>query len=670
MSDPDESGTTRVRDLVVRAHGSTVLVLHRSTADEESAGLLGAVPVDPGDGLVLASPAAVQAGGFRTALRKACRAAVSAAERTRRAPADRPRLWLAVPALGERGRGRPQGQKLAREFDAEVFAPSGPVRLVAGGCVYAGDEDHRWMRFVEDAPGEAHGTRYPRPGWEDRLPRGSGYDGTLHLRPVPAGLAAVPGGGEPLLELAKWIPFSADRPRLVLGGRGLVPHQAAALLRRFPEAVRTRMQLVPLDQATATGEWRAELVRMLGHEVVSTVGPLQRQGEADSAHLVDVLGAPTWRPFAAALRHGPDGRVTVVQANPPPRGWVPAGPLSYRWGGSTELQPTPHEITAKVVPAGLALVPASKAASSMAADRLAFEPDRLTITVGVPCTAVPEGVALALNRVLSGLDREQLARVRILVLGVADRAARSALLAASGELRGRIAFPKVLAADLGHEEQSTLRMQRTAAAPAEAQRVERTQVIPSAAVDAQAGADARVERTQVISRADLAVSAVEETAEVAAVEDAPVEEESAAVGEGTPGVERTVVVDRSAVEQALAAAPAEPPAASAPAAEEPTGEQTPAEAAPPTAAGPPNITMSSGPAPTSGETVRVDVAALRTAAGTAPADPAGAPREPTTTSSAPTESASPTERTAALPPVSPEDDAATERPATAHASST
>ncbi|MCA1185258.1 MULTISPECIES: hypothetical protein [unclassified Saccharopolyspora] len=611
MSDLDESGTARVRDLVVRAHGSTVLVVRRSAADEESAALAGAVPVGPGEGLVLTSPAAVQAGGFRTALRKACRAAVAAAERTRN-PAEPPRLWVAVPSLGERGRGRPQGQKLARELGAEVHAPSGPVRIVAGGCAYAGDEDHRWIRFTADGPGEAHGTRFPRPEWEDRLPRGSGYDGTLHLRPVPAGLAAALDGAEPVLELARWIPVAPARPRLVIGGRGLLPHQVAALLRRFPEPVRLRMQLVPLDQWTASGGWLAELSRTLGHEVVSTIGPLQQLGGLEAAHLVDAIGAPTWRPFAAALRHGADGRIAAVQANLAPRGWMPAGPLAYRWSGSPEVQPTPHEIIAKVVPAGLALVPASKVASSTSADRLSFETDRLTITVGVPCTPMPEGAALALHRVLGGLDREQLARVRILVLGVADRAARSALLSAAGELRGRVAFPKVLSAPL-REEDATLRVHRQATAPAEAERTQRVE---------------RVERTQVVRAADVAAA---EKPDALRTGGAPAQAASA------PAAEETTVVRAADVAAAAGASTEQEAGTNNGAAPAKSGSTAAAAtAAGPSAAGAPPITMSGGPVPTtSAETVRVDVSTLRaamtaepeheaTAEAAAPAEPGAA----------------------------------------------
>ncbi|GAA3362831.1 hypothetical protein [Saccharopolyspora gregorii] len=647
MSDLDESGTARVRDLVVRAHGSTVLVVRRSAADKESAALAGAVPVGPGEGLVLTSPAAVQAGGFRTALRKACRAAVAAAERTRN-PAEPARLWVAVPSLGERGRGRPQGQKLARELGAEVHAPSGPVRIVAGGCAYAGDEDHRWIRFTADGPGEAHGTRFPRPEWEDRLPRGSGYDGTLHLRPVPAGLAAALDGAEPVLELARWIPVAPARPRLVIGGRGLLPHQVAALLRRFPEPVRLRMQLVPLDQWTASGGWLAELSRTLGHEVVSTIGPLQQLGGLEAAHLVDAIGAPTWRPFAAALRHGADGRIAAVQANLAPRGWMPAGPLAYRWSGSPEVQPTPHEIIAKVVPAGLALVPASKVASSTSADRLSFETDRLTITVGVPCTPMPEGAALALHRVLGGLDREQLARVRILVLGVADRAARSALLSAAGELRGRVAFPKVLSAPLREEEHATLRVHRQATAPAEGERTQRVE---------------RVERTQVVRAADVAAAqkpdalrtgsapaqaapapAAEETTVVRAADIAAAEKPDALRTGSAPAqaapespAEETTVV-RAADVAAAAGASTEQEAGTNNGAAPATSGSTAAAAtaAGPSAAGAPPITMSGGPVPTtSAETVRVDVSTLRaamtaepeheaTAEAAAPAEPGAA----------------------------------------------
>ncbi|MCX2731517.1 hypothetical protein OOZ19_14825 [Saccharopolyspora sp. NFXS83] len=454
MSEP-EVEPVRVRDLIVRPLGSTVLILHSAGNDETERRVFATVQVAPGDGLVLASADAVRGNGFRTALRHACRMALTAAGRSRPSDSDSPRLWLAVSRSGRSdGRGRSTAQKLAREFSADVFAPDGPVTFVVGGSIFTGTDHHGWVRFPSGGPGELHSARYPQPPWEPLLPRGVVHDGGLHTKPVPAGLAAAASEEAAAEEISHAVAVSAEHPRVVLGSPGGPPiaaHQVAALLRRFPGSVRERMQLVPASPETASPQWLGRLASLVGQDVVAATGLIRHGGHSEFTFVPDESGNPVWRPLPALLRYSPDGQVTPVLAGPAPQGWLPAGPTRFRWGAMTEPQPTPHEIVAKAVPAGLALLPAPRAAITGSADRLAHEPDRLTVTVGWPCTPLPEGMPVALHRLLSGLDAEQLERVRVLVLGIAAEAVREQLRTAAGQLAGRVHFPAVLPAGAGAE---------------------------------------------------------------------------------------------------------------------------------------------------------------------------------------------------------------------------
>lgn len=454
MSEP-EVEPVRVRDLIVRPQGSTVLILHSSGGDEAEQRVFGAVPVAPGDGLVLAAAKAVRASGFRAALRHASRTAVTtAAARAKDAGTGPPRLWLAISGAGRLdGRGRSTAQKLAREFAVEVYAPDGPVTFVAGGSIFTGADHHGWVRFpAGGGAGELHSARYPQPPWEALLPRGAVHDGGLHAEPVPAGLAASATAETTADEVWHAVAVSAEHPRIVLGGpQGpvIAPHQVAALLRRFPHAVRERIQLVPAHPEPASPQWLGKLAALLGHDVVSATGLIRHGVHAEFTLVPDQRGGPSWLPLAALLRYSPDGRVEPVLAGAPPRGWVPAGPLVFRWGGMTDPHPTPHEVIAKVVPAGVALLPAPRAGLPGAADRLSFEPDRLTVVLGWPCTPLPEGMPAALNRLLSGLDAEQRVRARLLVQGIASESMREQLRGAAGPLADRLRFPAVLPAAAG-----------------------------------------------------------------------------------------------------------------------------------------------------------------------------------------------------------------------------
>ncbi|WP_338600116.1 hypothetical protein [Saccharopolyspora sp. SCSIO 74807] len=451
---PAEPDPIRVRELTVEPHGATVLIL-QSTGDEAERRLFRSIPVAAGDGLVLASAPAIRSGTFRQALRHACRLALTAAARRRPSTSDQPRLFLAMSGAGAvDGRGRALAQKVSREFAAQIYAPDGPVTFVLGGSIFAGADHHGWVRFTGGRRCELHGARYPRPDWENQLPRGVVTDGGLHTRPVPAGLAVSGSASSAEDVVSHAVAVSAEHPRLVLGSPGgepIAPHRVAALLRRFPRALLERMQLVPADPATITADWLGSLAEIVGQELTSSAGLIRHGGQAggrpEFVFVSDDRGNPRWQPFAALLRHLPDRRSLPLLAAAPPDGWIASAPLQYRWARSPGPQPGPHEVVAKVVPAGLAMLPAAQAATAVSADRLAFEPARLTIALGSPCTPLPAEMPVRLHHLLNGLTPEQRACARLLVLGVAGRQARAELFAAAGAMAGQLVFPTVLSAD-------------------------------------------------------------------------------------------------------------------------------------------------------------------------------------------------------------------------------
>ncbi|MER5387739.1 hypothetical protein [Saccharopolyspora sp. NPDC002686] len=444
-----ESASKQVRDLVLEQHGPSVLILHTADGDVAEHQLFRTIPVAAGDGLVLASARAIRSKAFRPALRQACWMALEAA--TPHQSSGRSRLFLALAGAGQgNGRGQALAQKISREFRADVFAPDGPLTFVPGSSIFAGTDDHSWVRFSPGKVRELRGTRYPRPEWENLLPRGVVRDGELHTRPIPAGLAVSASPMSAAFAISHVVAVSHVHPRFVLGSpedEPIEPRQVAALLSRFPWRLRQRIQLVPADPRTAVAEWLGKLAALAGHDVISTTGLVRTWDRSEYVVVPSGPESSPWQPFSTLLRHTPDGQVLPVQASAPPRGWVASGPLQYRRSSAAGQQPGPHEVVAKVVPSGLCLLPASQAAKPGSADRLAFEVDHLTITLGWPCAPLPEDMPAALRDLLSGLRHEQLARVRIQVLGLADDQLRADLREVVDLVGAPIQFPVLLSAD-------------------------------------------------------------------------------------------------------------------------------------------------------------------------------------------------------------------------------
>ncbi|WP_188984522.1 hypothetical protein [Saccharopolyspora thermophila] len=344
------------------------------------------VPRLPGNSVVLASASALRDPAMPAALRVACRQARTAGP---------VRLWLAVPGLAATDWGRP----LAAELGAEVLVPEGPLTIVPDGSLFAG----RWWLFRPGGSAVPVGSRYPTPPWEALLPESSGAIA------VPAGLLV--GGTKADHAAAQSVAVAQQHPRILLGAVA-APEQVATLLGQLPSELRLNCELVPMAPETRTAEWFQKVATLLGDDVLATTGPVRHSPDTGTSVVVpDEQGRPAWRAFAAVLRHTPTGQARVVRIGPPPDGWE-ARSMHYR---REDL-----DVVARVVPAGLALVAAAEAGQLSAADRLPYEPDRLTVVIGSTGTPVSRAFADALRTLLGALPAGCLARLRLTVLGTVD----------------------------------------------------------------------------------------------------------------------------------------------------------------------------------------------------------------------------------------------------------
>ncbi|MGP4017772.1 hypothetical protein [Saccharopolyspora sp. 5N708] len=431
-----ETNHTRAGSLFVEAHGGKAVIRHRDDQDEQQVRLFAAVQNAPGNAVVLASTTAGRDPGFRAALRDACEVALSSVPKSHR-------LWVAVPGLARTDpKGNSPAQKLAKEFAVHVLAPDGPLTLTADGTIFAGDDHHSWQLFAPKDQKRRYGARYPLPHWEALMPRGAVTASDLRAEPIPAGiLVHADAPGEDWIGIGAGLPVSPQHPRVLLGRPGDVPispRRLAALLSRFPTAFRSNLQLVPTDPEAASTGWMKRLAELLGHDVFAATGYLHHEElGVESAVLYDEFGRRSWQPFPVALRYSASGQTRVVAAAPAPLGWFRSAPLEYREVEATGAAPAPDEITARVVPAGLALTTAGE---SGAADQLAFEPDRMTVVIGSPVTPLAGGTPRALHRLITGLHPEHRGRLRLLVLGAAHERMREAIRSAVGELADRVEF--------------------------------------------------------------------------------------------------------------------------------------------------------------------------------------------------------------------------------------
>ncbi|SDQ17719.1 hypothetical protein SAMN04489718_0627 [Actinopolyspora saharensis] len=457
MPTPEANSTNHPhgRGLHVERFGGNVAVLDHPDADDPERGFFSLVPSLPADGAVLASAAAIRHAGFLDALRQACRQALPPAL----PPAPPPttphpprRLWVAVAGLTEPGpHGRSVAEELAAELDTDVLVPGGRLALIPGGSLYTAGG--RWQLFRSGQSPRSHVVRYPTPRWEQLLPPDPVIESGLIAEPIPAGLRIREAEQTPpsLDELDLTVPQSRHHPRLVLGSPGeaaLPVDRLAPLLARLSGMLRTRWELVPSTTAEGAPERVRDLAGRLGNDVLATTGRVLHDGSGDEQVVVDDDGGEAWSPFPVSLWHPAGGTARVALTAPAPRGWVRLSPLVYRPTAAGPAEPAPEELVARVVPGGLALLPLAQATTGGAADGIAFEQHRMTVSVGLPYLPVPPEAPGVLRQLLDGLTPGQRARVRLLILGIADERMRAELTTIAGEPNGRApAYPPISPAD-------------------------------------------------------------------------------------------------------------------------------------------------------------------------------------------------------------------------------
>ena len=429
VSEPEDS--ERAHGLHIEKVGNHVVLRRLLDDDAGERRFFASVPSSPGDSAVFATEAALRDTRVLAAVREACRFVLNSGppqdDRARR------RLWIAVPDLA--GRHPDEGsmaQALADEFAVDVLAPEGPLAAVPGGTLFAGPPG--WTRFSPGTrePGFAH--RFPTPAWEASLPAGPVRAAGVVLEQVPAGLRARP---EASAATAAAVAPAAHPQILVECADSATPIAPAALASAVAELhpeVRGQLEFVPAaPRALPLGHGHG-LANALGQDVVLATGFVLREENGTGRTVArDETSGAFWHPFPRALRCSPDGSTGVAAVSPPPRGWVPATPLSYLPAHGR------GDVVARVVPAGLALSPGIPTAATTA-DGFAFEPHQMSVIIGDPSVPVPQGVPAALEALVSGLQPEQASRCRLIVLAAVDERMRAALVSAAGDLAPRLRF--------------------------------------------------------------------------------------------------------------------------------------------------------------------------------------------------------------------------------------
>ncbi|MEV0704653.1 hypothetical protein AB0I53_42975, partial [Saccharopolyspora sp. NPDC050389] len=174
----------------------------------------------------------------------------------------------------------------------------------------------------------------------------------------------------------------------------------------------------------------------------------------------DGAGEPTWQPPALALRYSPGKSAQVVEAAPPPRGWLVFDPVHYRQAPPPGAVAASGGWLARVVPSGLALLPIGQVPGE--ADSLPFEPNRMTVTVA--CSEQYEVSPVgALRSLLDGLPMSSRERMRLVAVesvppGMADQIRELADVYGAQFERGTPAVPAIGTSIEPPVEQKTLVM--------------------------------------------------------------------------------------------------------------------------------------------------------------------------------------------------------------------
>ncbi|WP_424186989.1 hypothetical protein ACOBQX_03915 [Actinokineospora sp. G85] len=301
-------------------------------------------------------------------------------------------LWLGLPGLAR----DPAARRLAGEFEAELFAPDGPVVTTPGAVLYAGHGTGGtgWWRVGDEVSFAC--ARWPAAPWESLLPTTPVTVGDLVVEPVPAGILVRTRGTTPAPRTA----LTADprHPKVLVDG-AVVPTPASVapvLARLRPGAI-----VVPAVAEICAHTWQHALSTHTGADVLFTTTP------TDAAY----------PPFPTLLRQHVDGAQQVVEIAPAPRGWVRHGVRAYRPLDNDNL-------LAEVVPSGLALHPPTTAAAIAPRP---FDPAGWRLYLGNPGEPLDLATLAAADTLLGALDPRLRATVQVEVLGDLDPQAEATL---------------------------------------------------------------------------------------------------------------------------------------------------------------------------------------------------------------------------------------------------
>ncbi|MET0133728.1 MAG: hypothetical protein ABW215_09050 [Kibdelosporangium sp.] len=249
-------------------------------------------------------------------------------------------LRVVAPGLGTTGPdgGLPPAMLLAERLGVEVVAPTGMVRALADGSLFAAGGGGAWLAYRPGARRGRRGPRQPAPSWQDLVPEPL----PDHVVQIPLGLwVRRPGGVErPDDELWRRA-ADFDRMYVVLGAPGEQPPAMAdvvEMVRALPDEGR--------DRAVLAGYGVSGLAEAVAGELGSPVRV---------AHGIPGPGGPEyvddgvrWRPFAVESVYQPDGPPVLDR-------WVaPVASLSLAEPGSYRIA---TGWRADVVPSGLLIRP-------------------------------------------------------------------------------------------------------------------------------------------------------------------------------------------------------------------------------------------------------------------------------------------------------------------------
>ncbi|MFF0151792.1 hypothetical protein [Micromonospora sp. NPDC005203] len=302
--------------------------------------------------------------------------------------------------------GPPPAAALARQLQADVYAPSGQLLLVPGGGLFAVDG---WRWFRADGSISDGGHRYPPPHWEaevDTLVRHVGSGLRAHC--VPAGLwlyADSPELPAPSLDdLAFAVPMDAERVTVLLGRPGAATPGVEAAL-SILDALDPSMVIAPYGEAANEAMRLAAMIadRWDRPVEVATGLPILDDEHRPVSVAIDPDGDTWWTSPVARLRCAPGVPPTPIGTVDFLADLRPAGPGTFRLDERWVVEPTQF---------GLWVRPPFAGQHTGDVRRRPWHPQWFTIAVGLPGLPLSDDVLPIMHLLLNRLPGSVRARTR------------------------------------------------------------------------------------------------------------------------------------------------------------------------------------------------------------------------------------------------------------------